>query len=82
MDWNKPFFANDPSLPEDCKLSDLERLKIKMRMFARFIGMKGAETPTWECERQIEILGNKVRECVRHEEEEDRREKVYRGLRY
>lgn len=69
-------------LPEDCKLDKLERLKIKMRMFARFVGMRGAETPGWEYERQIEILGNKVRwEVRREEEEEERRGKVFEGPR-
>jgi hypothetical protein len=79
MDWNKPFLAADPGLPEDCKLSELERLKVKMRMFARFIGMRGAETPQWEYERQIEILGNKIGRSVREEEEEGLRNKAYRG---
>ena len=79
MDWNKPFLASDPSLPEDCKLSGIERLKIKMRMFARFIGMQGADTPQWEYERQVEILGNKIGRVVRAEEEETLRHKMYRG---
>ena len=68
MDWSKPFLNNDPALPEDCKLSGMERLKVKMRMFARFIGMRGAETPGWEYERQIEILARKVERAVREEE--------------
>ncbi|KAF2626952.1 hypothetical protein BU25DRAFT_297250, partial [Macroventuria anomochaeta] len=69
MDWNKPFLANDPGLPEDCKLSGIERLKVKMRMFARFIGMRGADTPRWEYERQVEILGNKIGRVVREDED-------------
>lgn len=47
------------------------------------MGMRGAETPRWEYERQIEILVNKVRWEVRREEEE-RRGKVFgepRGLK-
>jgi len=67
MDWNRAFLSADPTLPENCKLSDLERLKVKMRMFARFIGMRGAETPKWEYERQMEILGNKIERNVREE---------------
>lgn len=80
MDWSKPFLDKDPQLPEQCKLTEMERLKVKMRMFARFIGMRGAETPQWEYERQIEILGNKIGRVVREEEEEAERSKVWRGL--
>lgn len=79
MDWNKPFLDKDAALAEDCKLSELERLKVKMRMFARFIGMRGAETPQWEYERQVEILGNKIGRSVREEEEETLMNKAYRG---
>lgn len=68
MDWNKSFLCKDLALPENCRLSDLERLKIKMRMFARFIGMRGADTPTWEYERQVEILRNKIERSVQNEE--------------
>ncbi|KAF9699549.1 hypothetical protein EKO04_002234 [Ascochyta lentis] len=84
MEWSKPFLATDATLPEDCKLSEMERLKIKMRMFARFIGMRGADTPRWEYERQVEILGNKIARVVREEEEESIRNKAYRGpnMRY
>lgn len=68
MDWSKPFLAIADALPENCKLSDLERVKVKMRMFARFIGMRGAETPRWEYERQIEILRNKIERSLQDEE--------------
>ncbi|KAF1959140.1 hypothetical protein CC80DRAFT_406738 [Byssothecium circinans] len=68
MDWSRPFLNTDPTLPENCKLTDIERLKVKMRMFARFIGMRGAETPKWEYERQVEILRNKIEKSVREEE--------------
>lgn len=77
MDWHRPFLATDASLPEKCRLSDLERLKVKTRMFARFIGMRGAETPRWEYERQVEILRNKIERNIR--EEECIREKFYWG---
>jgi len=74
MDWQHPFLDTSDALAEDCKLDHLERLKVKMRMFARFIGMRGAETPRWEYERQIEILGNKVRRSVRAEAEAEEEE--------
>jgi hypothetical protein len=80
MDWNKPFLQHSPDLPEDCNLSEIERLKVKMRMFARFIGMRGADTPRWEYERQVEILGNKIGRVVREEDEETLRNKMYRGV--
>jgi hypothetical protein len=80
MDWTKPFLCVDDGLPENCKLSELERVKIKMRMFARFIGMDGADTPVWEYERQVEILRNKVARNVEEEEKSSR--KVYRGPDY
>lgn len=84
MDWSKPFLAVDAGLPEDCKLTGYERLKVKMRMFARFIGMQGADTPTWEYERQVEILGKKIGWVVRREEEELARNKMGPGpnMRY
>lgn len=80
MDWTKPFLCVDDDLPENCKLSELERVKIKMRTFARFIGMDGADTPVWEYERQVEILRNKVARNVEEEEKSSR--KLYRGPDY
>jgi hypothetical protein len=72
MDWNRPIL-DKPEEGEDATftVTDVERLKIKMRMFARFIGMRGAETPTWELERQIEILAEKVRKEVEMEQGRD-----------
>jgi hypothetical protein len=80
MDWSKPFLEKDATLPENCRLSELERVKVKMRMFARFIGMRGAETPKWEYERQVEILSNKIARSV--EEEERSLRKVWLGPSY
>lgn len=80
MDWSKPVLQNDPALPEDCKLTGIERLKIKMRMFARFIGMRGADTPLWEHERAIEILGNKIGHSVQQEKEDSLHNKGFKGL--
>lgn len=79
MDWNRPFLSADPTLPDNCKLNDEERLKVKMRMFARFVGMRGAKTPVWEYERQVEILRNKIERSVREEEDDMQRRKFYRG---
>lgn len=78
MNWAHPFLDRCEGLPDDCRLDDVEGLRVKMRMFARFIGMRGAETPTWEYERQMEILGNKIRWSVREEEERAER-KAYSG---
>ncbi|KAH7123769.1 hypothetical protein B0J11DRAFT_321091 [Dendryphion nanum] len=71
MDWDRPILARPREgdyTPENCKLNDYERLKIKMRMFAQFIGMRGAETPRWELERQMELLKNKVDHSIAEEE--------------
>jgi hypothetical protein len=68
MDWNKPFLTKSESIPEECRLSDYERLKVKMRMFAKFIGMRGAETPNWEFERQVEILKANIDRSIEEEE--------------
>jgi hypothetical protein len=46
-------------------------------MFARFIGIRGAETPRWEYERQVEILRAKIERSVR--DEEAARSKLCRG---
>jgi hypothetical protein len=80
MDWSKPFLEKDTTLPENCRLSELERVKVKMRMFARFIGMQRAETPKWEYERQVEILSNKIARSVGEEERSLR--KVWLGPSY
>lgn len=68
MDWSRDILSNNSELPDNCKLNDAERLRVKMRMFARFIGITGAETPTWEYERQVEILSNKIRRGIAEEE--------------
>ncbi|KAI4607789.1 hypothetical protein J4E80_009530 [Alternaria sp. BMP 0032] len=78
MDWQQPFLDASEALPDNCKLDELERLKIKMRMFARFIGMRGADTPRWEYDRQIEILRNKIQRRITDEEEKVLR-KFYQG---
>ena len=77
MNWSQPFLDHNDALPENCQLGELERLKVKMRMFARFIGMRGADTPRWEYERQVEILRNKIQRSV--QEEERSLKKFYHG---
>jgi hypothetical protein len=79
MNWAQPFLEHDDALPENCRLGELERLKVKMRMFARFIGMRGADTPRWEYERQVQILQNKIQRSVQEEERSSR--KFYYGPR-
>jgi hypothetical protein len=78
MDWSRPLLAKPaPGESEEFRLSDYERLRIKMRMFARFIGMRGAETPSWEYERQVEILKARIDRSI--EEEEKLSRKWYKG---
>jgi len=83
MEWNRPFLAKEEDgtpLDEKCRLSDCERLRVKMRMFARFIGMRGAETPQWEYERQIEILEAKIDRGIKEAERTlSAEKKFYRG---
>jgi hypothetical protein len=80
MDWDNPFLAKDESIPAACRLSDHERLKVKMRMFAKFIGLR-AEIPSWEHERQVEILKANVHRSIEEEEERQlvARKKFYGG---
>jgi hypothetical protein len=78
MNWRQEFLDTSDTLPENCRLGELERLKIKMRMFARFIGMRGADTPRWEYDRQLEILRNKIQKKIMDEEEKTLR-KFYQG---
>jgi hypothetical protein len=54
MNWNRPLLSN--SLPEGYQLSACDRLKVKMRMFAGFIGMSGAEMPMWENQKELELV--------------------------
>ncbi|KAF2707767.1 hypothetical protein K504DRAFT_458251 [Pleomassaria siparia CBS 279.74] len=71
MDWNRPFLTRPQegdNVPEGCGFSDYERLRIKMRMFAKFCGFQGAETPTWEYERQFEILRARIDRTIEEEE--------------
>ncbi|KAF2739292.1 hypothetical protein EJ04DRAFT_356495 [Polyplosphaeria fusca] len=81
MDWSRPFLnkPRDGEQVEDgCGFSDYERLRTKMRMFANFIGMKGAETPRWEYERTVEILRNRIEKQMEEEERSVPR-KLYSG---
>lgn len=81
MDWNRELLKNDADMPENCKLNDVERLKVKTRMFAKFIGMRGAETPRWEYERGVDILAKRIERQVRAEEEMEQRRKLFMGPR-
>lgn len=80
MDWNRPILQKpQPGDREEDRVTDYERLRIKMRMFARFIGMRGAETPKWECERQMEILMARINRCIEEEERDSVCKMGYRG---
>jgi hypothetical protein len=68
-------------MEEEEKLSDVERLSVKMRMFAQFIGRTGAETPRWEYERGVEILASRIERQIRWEEELEQRRKLFMGPR-
>ncbi|KAF2013203.1 hypothetical protein BU24DRAFT_232056 [Aaosphaeria arxii CBS 175.79] len=82
MDFNQPYLSRPTEgddLPDSCRMTSYERLRVKMRIFARFIGMRGAETPRWEYERQMDIIVARIE----HEVQEEQRAmstKSYRGL--
>ncbi|KAF2199646.1 hypothetical protein GQ43DRAFT_375743, partial [Delitschia confertaspora ATCC 74209] len=82
MGWDPDFLEKPKSREEggegEFRLNDLERLQIKMRKFAKFIGMRGAETPMWEAERQIQVLVCRVKSVT--QEEEEMRERKHFGM--
>ncbi|KAF2750623.1 hypothetical protein M011DRAFT_396325 [Sporormia fimetaria CBS 119925] len=88
MDWNRAILARPDEwegngewdVDADECITPYERLKIKMRMFARFIGMRGAETPRWEYERQVDLLMRRFERSVRQGMESERKSRWYGTL--
>jgi len=72
MGWNQDLLrrpiANENSRDGEPQLDDLDRIAIKRRKFAKFIGMKGTETPLWEVETHIHMLGERIKRCLEKEE--------------
>jgi hypothetical protein len=69
MNWD-PEFLSRPKLEmskeerEKC-LSDEERLAIKRRMFGKFVGLRGCETPITEMEKRVKFIESKVERAIR-----------------
>lgn len=61
MNWDKEFLQ---CLPVE------ERLAIKRRMFGKFIGLRGCETPVEEFEKRVRFLEEKIEREVRRERED------------
>lgn len=72
MSWDSEFLcrpAEDEAVSEnEFRLSDVDRLAIKRRKFAKFIGMRGAETPVWEIEFHLRVIGDRIRRGLEEEE--------------
>ena len=73
MNWDADFLAApDPSSTEkevlDCHLSPADRIQIKRRMLAKFIGFKGCDTPVSEVRRRVRFYDERIRLAVRRQE--------------
>ncbi|KIW07923.1 hypothetical protein, variant [Verruconis gallopava] len=65
MNWDRDFLAvPHSSMGEEERracLSPEERLAIKRRMFGKFIGLRGCETPMIEVEQRVKLLERKLK---------------------
>lgn len=73
MNWDRDFLAVPNMLmsreeQETC-LPDEERLAIKRRMFGKFIGLRGCDTPLQEMEKRVKFLEATVEREMRRERE-------------
>ncbi|OCL01804.1 hypothetical protein AOQ84DRAFT_204011 [Glonium stellatum] len=72
MGWDKAFLAvsrKDQAADDDRHvLSAADRIAIKRRKFAKFIGMRGCETPEWETQAHIRILERRIIRSLEEEE--------------
>lgn len=71
MNWDRDFLAipNSEMTKEEREacMSAEDRLAIKRRMFGKFIGLRGCETPIAEMERRVKFLEGKIERSVRRE---------------
>ena len=72
MGWDKDFLSapreDQATTDGRYQLSTADRIAIKRRKFARFIGIRGCETPEWETRAHIRTLEYRVVISL-HEEE-------------
>lgn len=77
MNWDKEFLAQPHLLmsveeQKEC-LSSEERLAIKRRMFGKFIGLKGCDTPVEEMEKRVKFLEGRIERAIRRERDSQRK---------
>ncbi|OJD33880.1 pre-mrna splicing [Diplodia corticola] len=72
MAWDAEFFA-DPAL------SETERVKIKLRKFGHFIGLRGCETPIEETVMQLRLAEERIgREIEQAKDAERAQDKIWK----
>jgi len=71
MNWDRDFLtAPHAEMSEEEREACLpaeERLAIKRRMFGKFIGLRGCETPVTEMEKRVKFLEGKIERSIRRE---------------
>lgn len=80
MGWDTEFLsAPRPSQMNDgqFRLSTEDRITIKRRKFAKFIGMRGCETPSWEIQAHIRALEGHITRSVQEEEKSSKHMKWF-----
>ena len=79
MGWDKGFLSgsreDQATADGRYQLSTAGRIAIKRRKFARFIGMRGCETPAWETQAHIRVLEYRVVRSLQEEERSANRAK-------
>ena len=71
MNWDRDFLAQ-PNMQMSREeraacLPDEDRIAIKRRMFGKFIGLRGCETPLVEIEKRAKFLEGKVERALRRD---------------
>jgi hypothetical protein len=81
MNWDRDFLAIPHKLmskaEQEACLPDEERLAIKRRMFGKFIGLRGCNTPVEEFEKRVKFLENKFEQSITRERQMMGRKWVY-----
>ncbi|KAF2498417.1 hypothetical protein BU16DRAFT_615460 [Lophium mytilinum] len=73
MKWDKDFLSTATpkamsSREKRYRLNIQDRMAIKRRKFAKFIGMRGCETPGWEVRAHLRALESRIMRIVEEEE--------------
>jgi hypothetical protein len=71
MNWDRDFLAVPDVVmnreEQEACLPEEERVAIKRRMFGKFIGLRGCDTPVGEFEKRVKFFEGKVERGVRRE---------------